>query len=358
MYEFFSIIIIVGYILSLYYFAQYLAKGIIKSKSIFFYTVEFIIIICLPVFLFISEIPNQNIDCCHEPPLFSAKHINTLIALFICFTIIYYYTGIRKNIAPPILEIFINSMLIIGIITCFIIAIQITGKDGILLLLLFPPLPILFYIMRLGDNKKLLIRYFATHKKSKSLIINIGIDLLSRNSFIKYPILLILTLPILLLFSSILLLFGQEPDALIKVFTETYKHGFSQLVMNCDNIQCGGHYLCSVAAKGHNTIVKPIRIGERNGSKIICNRQLLISNAFEELIQERIPKVHRIIRRNYNKVGDFIHCYYWVFNNKYFSDLIYILMKPLEWTFLLVLYTCDQNPENRITKQYLPQIDY
>ena len=40
MYEFFSIIIIVGYILSLYYFAQYLAKGIIKSKSIFFYKVE------------------------------------------------------------------------------------------------------------------------------------------------------------------------------------------------------------------------------------------------------------------------------------------------------------------------------
>ena len=45
---------------------------------------------------------------------------------------------------------------------------------------------------------------------------------------------------------------------------------------------CGGHYLCSVAAKGHTQIVKPERFGVRNGGRIICNRQLLISNAFED----------------------------------------------------------------------------
>ncbi|MCC6290269.1 MAG: hypothetical protein IT249_20515 [Chitinophagaceae bacterium] len=28
-------------------------------------------------------------------------------------------------------------------------------------------------------------------------------------------------------------------------------------------------------------------------------------------------------------------------------------MKPLEWIFLLVLYTFDKSPENRIAKQYL-----
>ncbi len=28
-------------------------------------------------------------------------------------------------------------------------------------------------------------------------------------------------------------------------------------------------------------------------------------------------------------------------------------MKPLEWMFLLTLYTFDRNPENRISKQYV-----
>ncbi|WP_341274143.1 DUF6688 family protein [Clostridium saccharoperbutylacetonicum] len=30
-------------------------------------------------------------------------------------------------------------------------------------------------------------------------------------------------------------------------------------------------------------------------------------------------------------------------------------MKPLEWIFLIVLYFCDVNPENRIAVQYLPK---
>jgi hypothetical protein len=38
-------------------------------------------------------------------------------------------------------------------------------------------------------------------------------------------------------------------------------------------------------------------------------------------------------------------------NNVY---VVYILMKPLEVMFLLVLYTVDVNPENRIAVQYLP----
>ena len=127
--------------------------------------------------------------------------------------------------------------------------------------------------------------------------------------------------------------------------------------MNCDNVQCGGHYLCSVAANGHKEVVKPVRLGERNGGKIICNRQLLIANAFEELLQDKVPFIHQFIRKNYNKVGNLIHRHYGLFNNKYFSDFIYLLMKPLEWFFLAVLYCFDHNPENRIAKQYLSQKD-
>jgi len=125
----------------------------------------------------------------------------------------------------------------------------------------------------------------------------------------------------------------------------------------CENVNCGGHFLCSVGANGHKSIVKPIRYGERNGGKIVCNRQLLISNAFEDLLKEKFPNLHKMIRQKYNKVGSFIHNYYYIFELKIISDIVYILMKPLECFFLITLYIFDQKPENRINKQYLNKND-
>ena len=178
-------------------------------------------------------------------------------------------------------------------------------------------------------------------------------ELLNKEAVQKIPILLLLTLPILIFLMLFLLLFGQKPDSFIRAFTDTYFRSFSQLSHDCDNVDCGNHFLCSVAANGHQSVVKPHRLGERGGKPIICNRQLLISNAFEELIQEKLPKTHRFIRKNYNKVGNFVHRYYGIFNNKFVADAIYFMMKPLEYFFVLTLYTFDTKPENRIAKQYV-----
>ncbi|MFM2394082.1 MAG: hypothetical protein RLZZ546_2064, partial [Bacteroidota bacterium] len=182
---------------------------------------------------------------------------------------------------------------------------------------------------------------------------NFCLKILKQKALIKSPILFILCIPIFFLFTSILLIFGQKPDSMIRAFTDTYKHGFSQLDYLCENVTCGGHFLCSVAANGHKNIVKPIRYGERNGHKIICNRQLLIANAFEELMQIHFPLLHKSIRKRYNVIGNCIHKHYHIFSNKYFSDIIYFLMKPLEWFFLLVIYSICPKPESLIAKQYV-----
>ena len=79
----------------------------------------------------------------------------------------------------------------------------------------------------------------------------------------------------------------------------------------------------------------------------------MVANAFEELLWKKSPKVHNYIRTRYNRVGDMVHKYYSVFNNKFVADCIYILMKPLEFIFWITLYTLERNPENRIAKQYL-----
>ena len=36
------------------------------------------------------------------------------------------------------------------------------------------------------------------------------------------------------------------------------------------------------------------------------------------------------------------------------ADIVYLIMKPLEWLFVAVLYLFDEKPENRIVLQYLP----
>ncbi|WP_431217906.1 DUF6688 domain-containing protein [Puia sp. P3] len=172
-------------------------------------------------------------------------------------------------------------------------------------------------------------------------------------AFKKIPLLLLLCLPVLVVLAGVLLLFGQQPDSMIRAFTDTYKQGLSQLDSQCIGVPCAeGHFLCSVAAGGHPGFVRPIRTGIRRGRQILCNRQLLVANAFEELLQQRLPGLHRPIRKFYNRVGVLVHRHYGVFNNKWIADLVYLLMKPLEWIFLATLYLADRRPENRIATQY------
>lgn len=224
---------------------------------------------------------------------------------------------------------------------------------------IFGNIPIVMLLLiSLTENQKLLKVYLEeSNYPANNLFVKSCISILKLDPIFKYPILTIILVPLIILISLFLILFGQKPDSIIKAFTDTYKHGFSQLDYLCDNVTCGGHFLCSVGANGHKLIVKPIRYGERNGNKILCNRQLLISNAFEDLIHEKLPTFHKIIRKNYNKVGNIIHKHYDIFNNKLVSDFVYILMKPLEIIFLLTLYTFDNKPENRIAIQYLNKND-
>jgi hypothetical protein len=173
----------------------------------------------------------------------------------------------------------------------------------------------------------------------------------------KFPLLLLLCIPVVCLLSSLLLLFGQKPDSLVRAFTDTYSVDYLRLYGKGPQPDFGAHYLCSVAAKGHPGLVRPIRMGERGGRPIRCNRQLLVSNAFEELLEERAAWLHRPVRRFYDKIGAQIHRYYGVFDHAWVSDTIYLLMKPLEWGFVVVLYLGDRRPEDRIARQYLRKED-
>ena len=162
--------------------------------------------------------------------------------------------------------------------------------------------------------------------------------------------LLLISLPLLLIIQFILILFGQKPDEFIRMFFDTSSYNYSMVPAPPPIlIFQDSHYLCTVSARGHKKFVKPLRSGIRGGKRILVNRQLLIANAFEHILEEHTPKTHKFIRYIYDKYGYPLSK---KINTKFSADITYVIMKPLEWFFLFILYCVDKNPENRINIQY------
>lgn len=164
----------------------------------------------------------------------------------------------------------------------------------------------------------------------------------------------LLMLPFLGVLVGVLALFGQRPDSVIRAFTDTAGWNLSQQTAP-PNLIYDEHYLCTVAACGHAWLVKPLRMGERHGHPVVVNRQLCVANAFEQILQERTPRLHRAVRGFYDACGLPVAR---LVRTKKAADAVYLLMKPAEWLFLAVIYLCDVKPENRIALQYLPEKKY
>ncbi len=160
-------------------------------------------------------------------------------------------------------------------------------------------------------------------------------------------------LPVLAVLMLLLVLFGQQPNSAILAFTQTSDWILSQQI-SPPSVAQDAHYLCTVSLRGHRQLVKPIRYGIRRGEKIVVNRQLCVANAFEQLIMEKMPGFHKAVRTFYDTYGYPISKH---IKSAWSADVTYIIMKPLEWIFLFVLYLFDAKPEDRINSQYLPGVE-
>lgn len=296
--------------------------------------------------------PNEE---CYSP--FSDKHANTLLFYFLAFNISTILIWTKGKILPPLTLTLSLVFTLAGVCIALAVLFQITiheansmekGDNGIdQLFFLFAPI----FVILIGTStmyESITQEIEETFKRSYS---NIYLNFL--NSFLakrsKNPFWIVLLLfPVLLTVTLILILFGQDVNSLVKVFTDTTTWRLSQQ-SHPPVLHPEGHYLCTVAARGNPSIVKPLRIGVRNGSEIIVNRQLLVANAFEELVQDLSPKLHRIIRNNYDRYGLDLSKQ---INTIHLSNLTYVLMKPLEFIFLAFLYLFCTKPEEKINRQY------
>jgi hypothetical protein len=296
---------------------------------------------------------------CYSP--FSDRHALTLIFYFLASNISMILIWNKNQVLPPLTLTLSLIFIVIGIILNSTILLQISVHDTMsldnhngsgeqVLFLFAPPLSILIgsWLTYEAISNKSIDALERTYSNKYLNILNTFLITRCRN-----PLwIVILLLPILLFVTLILVLFGQDTNSIIKVFTDTATWKLSQQV-HPPILNHRGHYLCTVAALGHPKIVKPLRVGQRNGRQIIVNRQLLISNAFEEMIQDFSPKLHGLIRTSYDKYGYNISRQ---INTTFLSSITYILMKPLEWMFLTCLYLFCNNPEQKISRQYAENV--
>lgn len=278
----------------------------------------------------------------------------TVFAICILGIISYGLIRIKKLKLPPLVIVGSMSGILICSIYMIIFIIQLSKNMislaffGVPYLILFPINYILCCIRAEIDVMKRYKEQNIKVKEYNNRFLNKCSELLYNTD--NWPIIsIIFMIPLIVILICILVLFGQRPDEAIKAFLETSDWTLSTKI-SPPPIEYDGHYLCTVSLRGHKELVKPIRIGIRRGEKIVVNRQLCIANAFEDLIQERLPKCHKFIRYIYDKYGYPLSKH---INTAVQADITYIIMKPLEWLFLIILYLFDVKPENRIATQYI-----
>ena len=284
-----------------------------------------------------------------------------MCTMFAIGYLVWAFTSGQKR--PPLLTVLCFSAMYVGVIESILFTIHIMGMNytyencvknycftSELLYTLLIPLNMLLILVRV------LLHSVKTHEtdpdRSSKVESNAFLSACNRilNNAKYWPLLaLLFMIPLLGILTMILALFGQAPDAAIKAFSETANYTFSTKIPP-QNVFYDEHYLCTVAAGGHRRVVKPIRMGRRHGHDVVVNRQLMVANAFEQILEEKTPTFHKHVRDFYDRYGFPIAR---LIKSKYVADIIWFIMKPLEWFFLFVIYLVDVNPEDRIARQYL-----
>lgn len=297
-----------------------------------------------------SDAPNFPF---HEP----ITNYLTVLVLFVVAILGYAVLRVKRAALPPLIIVVCMAAMYMGCALSVAWILQLSPNilraydtlpiEGLLMCLF----PLNFIISTISVMRWVIkdIGESSAEKQYKSRLLIWSSSVIKKVS--SYPLAaFILMWPLFGLITVILILFGQQPDAVVKAFTHTSDWLFSQKI-SPEPVYMEGHYLCTVAAGGHRRIVKPLRFGVRHGKRIIVNRQLCVANAFEDLIAEKLPRTHRMIRHIYDKYGYPVAKY---IRTPVAADVTYLIMKPLEWVFLAVLYLADIKPEDRIARQYLP----
>lgn len=289
----------------------------------------------------------------HEP--FYEKNMLSL-CLFALAAMVCLYLLDRGRVMPPLAAVIcvsgVYGGIILGLFYISQLAVNILNDLNLLVavgyLILFP---VNIFIISARVIRETVLLY-TTYFRENDIESKNRLDSFLRSSLEKAAGWVIFPLIGLIPFTGVLvclcILCGQGPFGIIRAFTNTSDWTYSAMI-SPPPVEYEGHYLCTVAVNGHERVVKPLRLGVRHGVVIGVNRQLCAANAFEQLIEDKAPRLHRLVRHIYDKYGYPVSKH---ITTRLRADIVYILMKPLEWLFVAVLYLFDRDPESRIAVQY------
>lgn len=289
----------------------------------------------------------------HEP--FYEKNVLSL-CLFALAAMVCLYLLDRGRVMPPLAAVIcvsgVYGGIILGLFYISQLAVNILNDLNLLVavgyLILFP---VNIFIISAKVIRETVLLY-TTYFRENDIESKNRLDSFLRSSLEKAAGWVIFPLIGLIPFTGVLvclcILCGQGPFGIIRAFTNTSDWTYSAMI-SPPPVEYEGHYLCTVAVNGHERVVKPLRLGVRHGVVIGVNRQLCAANAFEQLIEDKAPRLHRLVRHIYDKYGYPVSKH---ITTRLRADIVYILMKPLEWLFVAVLYLFDRDPESRIAVQY------
>ena len=289
----------------------------------------------------------------HEP--FYEKNVLSL-CLFALAAMVCLYLLDRGRVMPPLAAVIcvsgVYGGIILGLFYISQLAVNILNDLNLLVavgyLILFP---VNIFIISARVIRETVLLY-TTYFRENDIESKNRLDGFLRSSLEKAAGWVLFPLIGLIPFTGVLvclcILCGQGPFGIIRAFTNTSDWTYSAMI-SPPPVEYEGHYLCTVAVNGHERVVKPLRLGVRHGVVIGVNRQLCAANAFEQLIEDKAPRLHRLVRHIYDKYGYPVSKH---ITTRLRADIVYILMKPLEWLFVAVLYLFDRDPESRIAVQY------
>ncbi|MBC8082582.1 MAG: hypothetical protein H7Z21_05165 [Hymenobacter sp.] len=298
-----------------------------------------------------------------EAELLDWRHALSVFAFLAASIYLYFVSRTRKERVAPLVLVLIPPALASGVLLCvaqFVHYLPIAGIGAVLLLS-----PLFFFALfvlpafALGPATVLLATqlYIQTtynlRQAAESTSLHPVLNRLHRFYFgPTNGVAHLLAFPFFVTIGqTVLLLAAQQPDSLLQAFLQSHDGLFSQgLCEQCVSMP-NTEYICTIAGFGSRGLVKPLRWGHRHGHLIRVTRQLQVCNAFEELLSERLPWLQRVLRRGYD--GMQIPVEKWK-HVRAVANGLYVVIKPIEWGFLLALYCFDSRPESRISRQYLP----
>ncbi|MDB4931571.1 MAG: hypothetical protein JWM10_4055 [Myxococcaceae bacterium] len=306
----------------------------------------------------------RTTNCDPGPAMFrvlGARGVVGLVVLHAVTALAFAVSRRRPAKLPPGAELAVHALLVVGVALQLALAAQLA--DLLWGLVIFPvALPVIAPFASVAMYLRELVARLRRRGAESLATTPATVDGVYRAATVEVPVTddarvhrptlaaALVTAPAVLgVYAVVMAAVHHQRGAALAVFTETCGHALSAVsITHVTVADC--HYLCTVAARGTPSLVRPERVGRRNGHPILVNRQLAVANAFEDLLHTRWPRFGRLARASYDRVGLPVSRY---ITRTWMADAVFVAMKPFEWAFYATLLLLDRgDPEARIDRMY------